>query len=69
MENDSNNRANGNEGPEVEVDSPVEVKPSVRANESTSLSPNNNQTYFANERIKIPERESVSIFKYNFEII
>lgn len=31
-----------------------------RAGESTSLSPNKNQTYFANEKIKIPERESVS---------
>lgn len=29
-----------------------------RAGESTSLSPNKNQTYFANEKIKIPERES-----------
>lgn len=31
-----------------------------KATESTSLSPNNNQTYFADERVPVPETASVS---------
>lgn len=31
-----------------------------RATENTSLSPNNNQTYFADERVPVPEIASVS---------
>ncbi|KAK2586741.1 hypothetical protein KPH14_011773 [Odynerus spinipes] len=34
-----------------------ETQNNVKATENTSLSPNNNQTYFADERIKIPEIE------------
>lgn len=31
-----------------------------RATENTSLSPNNNQTYFADERVQVPETGRVS---------
>ncbi|XP_033224427.1 protein Malvolio isoform X2 [Belonocnema kinseyi] len=56
MENDPN-RTNGRIGREIEEEPSLETKRNVVANEVTSLSPTNNQTYFANERIKIPERE------------
>jgi len=36
---------------EVEINKPTE---------NTSLSPNSNQTYFADERIQVPETTSVS---------
>lgn len=32
--------------------------------ENTSLSPNNNQTYFADERVQIPETVSVLMISY-----
>lgn len=32
-----------------------------KATENTSLSPNNNQTYFADERVQIPETTDVSV--------
>lgn len=64
MENDSNNRENGHVGREIEEEPPLETKTNVVINEVTSLSPTNNQTYFANERIKIPEKETVSILPY-----
>ncbi|XP_051173252.1 protein Malvolio isoform X2 [Leptopilina boulardi] len=35
-----------------------EIQKKSRAGENTSLSPNNGQTYFANEKIRIPERNS-----------
>lgn len=31
-----------------------------KATESTSLSPNNNQTYFADEKVQVPETTNVS---------
>lgn len=31
-----------------------------KATENTSLSPNNNQTYFADERVSVPETANVS---------
>lgn len=31
-----------------------------KATENTSLSPNNNQTYFADERVQVPETGRVS---------
>jgi hypothetical protein len=36
----------------------------VRPNESTSLSPNVNQTYFADARVRIPDVNNVSYFYF-----
>lgn len=35
-----------------------------KATENTSLSPNNNQTYFADERVQVPETGHVSWSSY-----
>lgn len=36
-----------------------EMQNNKRANENTCLTPNNNQTYFADEKVHIPETENV----------
>jgi len=39
----------------------MQESPTNRANENTSLSPNNNQTYY-NERVQVPETSGVSCY-------
>ena len=68
MDENFNTGANGNTPSEVTVDSTSDNQKHAKVNESTSLSPANNQTYFANERIKVPENEGVS-FKYSNNIL
>lgn len=41
----------------------MQTQSTEKLTESSSLSPNNNQTYFAEEKIPIPEIEGVSCLK------
>lgn len=59
-------RHNNDETTSVPHQSTENIQKNVKVTENTSLSPNNNQTYFADEKIRIPELEGVCIYIYCF---
>ncbi|XP_043667661.1 protein Malvolio isoform X1 [Vespula pensylvanica] len=56
-------RHNNDETTSVPHQSTENIQKNVKVTENTSLSPNNNQTYFADEKIRIPELEGTG---FNF---
>lgn len=59
-------RDNNDKTTTVSQQSVGNIQNNVKITENTSLSPNNNQTYFADERVRIPEVENVCICFYCF---